>query len=608
MFVVVATLLYAGHVRPAVAASSAAGRVVTLRYEGSYDGTVTFDEAELGTVVSHVTWDFDWTGTLHRLLAPALKVFEVNTLTGTETVSQHGMTCTVSFSENPATGTQTPVGRILNAYRDPADPSKVVVRLQAPLGLQDLISDDPTCTGNGADGAGGPGQQVEIPTARFDPADSGSQTRRFDGSWSASDTISHSTSRVRSAVTFGGGCDATLDDVPLAGGAARAAARRAKKPKVCKLRKRRPPATLPQKPLSNPLTNSEWQWLGGKMLPSIREDEANLLVQAGAGELASKLFIAATPLAPYELAVMAATLGAHATEFIGLEAEYDDWFQLFQKDPPDAATSNVALPSPPSPPPAATCLRVKGRYARRARTACDGARPRFAAVAAGTALTTSLLRAALITANRYATALRDGQTAAVGLQQTAEGILAAELAGAVAKERADRLRLADWERAQGLPTSFTRAQLLALARKLRSRHGRPVGPIRSLGPPLAPARLAAAITRLASRIGPGRLDVIGDLRGDGGAAAALAAANPAVTPASVAGVVVALTAQRSVSPQAEASALSALDAVSTAASPASVQAALGRLTSTAQTVGGAAGAYLAAAERLLAASLPDVVP
>ena len=75
-----------------------------------------------------------------------------------------------------------------------------------------------------------------------------------------------------------------------------------------------------------------------------------------------------------------------------------------------------------------------------------------------------------------------------------------------------------------------------------------------------------------------------------------------------AGVVVALTAQRSLSSQSKASALSALEALSTSASPASLQTALGRLTATAQTVGGAAGAYLAAGERLLGASLPDVAP
>jgi hypothetical protein len=67
-------------------------------------------------------------------------------------------------------------------------------------------------------------------------------------------------------------------------------------------------------------------------------------------------------------------------------------------------------------------------------------------------------------------------------------------------------------------------------------------------------------------------------------------------------VVAALTAQGSVSEPAQRAALAALDALSAAASPAGVQAALARLTAAAQTVGGPAGAFLSAAERLLAAS------
>jgi hypothetical protein len=451
IFVAVAALLCAVRVGSADAASSVDNRVVTVGYQGSYDGTISYDEADLGTVVSHVTWDLAWTGTLQQLLAAVLKTFTVKTLTGTETVSQHGTTCTVSFSPNPSTGPQTPVGRLLNAYRDSADPSKVVIGVQAPVGIRDLISNDPACGGNGADGAGGPEeQQLFTPRLLFDLDISGAESQPVEGSWSASDTISTSTSKVDSTVTFSGGCDSPLADVASPAVTARAAGKRGEggtMPKVCKRRKPHPQPKLPQKPASNPLTSKQWQWLGGVGLHQIREDQAKLLAAAGAGELASKLLIAATPLAQYELYVMAATLGAHATELIKLEVEYDDLFNLFQKDPPDTATSDVALPSASTSPPDAACLSVRGRYARRATAACKAAKPLFDAVAADTAKTNALLDAALTTANRYATALRGGQTAASGLQQTTEAILNRRV-GCLAHNRAPRPAAAQRMRAQ----------------------------------------------------------------------------------------------------------------------------------------------------------------
>jgi hypothetical protein len=214
----VAALLCSGGVRSARAAPPADNQVVTVSYQGSYHGTIDYDEADLGTIVSDVSWDFEWTGTLQQLFAPADKVLTVNSLTASETVSQHGMTCTVSFSENPATGAQTPVGRLLTAFRDPADLSKVVIGVQAPIGGQDLISDDPACVGNGVEGAGASstGQdQLESPRPMFDLEMSGSQSQPFNGGWSSSDTISTSTSAFSSTVTFGGGCDASLADFSL---------------------------------------------------------------------------------------------------------------------------------------------------------------------------------------------------------------------------------------------------------------------------------------------------------------------------------------------------------------------------------------------------------
>jgi hypothetical protein len=214
--VVIAALLCWGGVRSARAASPADNRVVTVSYQGSYHGTINYDEADLGTIVSDVSWDFEWTGTLRQLFAPADKVFTVNALTATETVSQPRMTCTVSFSENPATGAQTPVGRLLTGVREPT--GKVLIGVQAPIGGEDLISDDPACAGNGVEGAGASStaqDQLEVPRPVFDLEMLGSQSQPFDGGWSSSDTISTSTSAFSSTVTFGGGCDATLADFSL---------------------------------------------------------------------------------------------------------------------------------------------------------------------------------------------------------------------------------------------------------------------------------------------------------------------------------------------------------------------------------------------------------
>jgi len=198
--------LWAAGARSARAASPADNRVVTVSYQGTYHGTINYDEADLGTIVSDVSWDFEWTGTLAQLFAPADKVFTVNALTATETVSQHGTTCTASFSENPATGNQTPVGRLLTGVPQPTD--KVLIGVQAPIGLEDLISNDPACAGNGVEGAGADGQQqtqLEVPRPLFDLEMLGPQSQPFDGSWSSSDTISTSTSKFESTVTFGGG-------------------------------------------------------------------------------------------------------------------------------------------------------------------------------------------------------------------------------------------------------------------------------------------------------------------------------------------------------------------------------------------------------------------
>jgi hypothetical protein len=216
VLVFIAALLCSGGVRSARAASSAGNRVVTIGYEGSYHGTVNYDEADLGTIVSDVSWDFEWTGTLRQLFAPEDKVLTVNSVTATETVSQHGTICTASFSENPATGAQTPVGRLLTGVREPT--GKVLIGVQAPIGGEDLISDDPACAGNGVEGAGAEGQQqvqLEVPRPIFDLDITRSQSQPFNGSWSASDTISTSTSAFSSTVTFGGGCDASLADFSL---------------------------------------------------------------------------------------------------------------------------------------------------------------------------------------------------------------------------------------------------------------------------------------------------------------------------------------------------------------------------------------------------------
>jgi lysophospholipase L1-like esterase len=200
-------LLAAGWASEAGAASSGANRVVTVRYQGSYDGTITYNQASLGTVVSHITWDLQWTGTLRQLLAPTTKVLTVATLTGTATVNQASMNCTVTLSAGPSTGNAPPTGQVLDAYRDSADTSKVVIGVHAPLGVGDTISSDQSCAGGGAEGAGATTPQqieLEVPTPQFDLTIRGSQSQRFDGNWGESDSISTSTSKISSIVTFSG--------------------------------------------------------------------------------------------------------------------------------------------------------------------------------------------------------------------------------------------------------------------------------------------------------------------------------------------------------------------------------------------------------------------
>ena len=84
VLVVIAALVCVDGVRSARATSPAGNPVVSVSYNGSYHGTIDYNEADLGTIVSDVTWDFDWTGTVQELLSPALKVFAVNALTASD--------------------------------------------------------------------------------------------------------------------------------------------------------------------------------------------------------------------------------------------------------------------------------------------------------------------------------------------------------------------------------------------------------------------------------------------------------------------------------------------------------------------------------------------
>jgi len=198
-------LLATASATAAGAASSNANRVVTVRYQGSYDGTITYDQASLGTVVSHLTWDLQWTGTLRQLFAPSIKALTVATLTGYTTISQTSMNCTLTLSAGPPPGIALPTGQILNASRQPG--GMVLIGVHAPLGVDDTISNDQSCGGAGAEGAGATTPQqieLEVPTPTFDLAIRGAQSQRFDGSWNDSDSISTSTSKISSIVTFSG--------------------------------------------------------------------------------------------------------------------------------------------------------------------------------------------------------------------------------------------------------------------------------------------------------------------------------------------------------------------------------------------------------------------
>jgi lysophospholipase L1-like esterase len=110
------------------------------------------------------------------------------------------MNCSGTLSVSPTTGP----GKILNAYRDSAE---VVIGVHAPIGVSDTISDNQNCAGGGADGAGATTPQqidLEVPTPHFDLTVRGPQSQRFDGNWSDSDSISTSTSKFSSIVTFSG--------------------------------------------------------------------------------------------------------------------------------------------------------------------------------------------------------------------------------------------------------------------------------------------------------------------------------------------------------------------------------------------------------------------
>ena len=457
VLVVIAALVCVDGVRSARATSPAGNPVVSVSYKGSYHGTINYNEADLGTIVSDVTWDFEWTGTVQELLSPALKVFTVNALTASETVSQHGATCTTSFSLNPSTGSGTPVSKILNAYRDPTDVTKIVVGVQAPLGVNDLISGDPSCAGNGVDGAGASStsqQQLEVPRPLFDLEVLGSQSQPFDGSWSSSDTISTSTSTFSSSVTFSGGCGPALDDFSPA---ARKPGKGATQPNVCKPRKTRPNpkakttdpkikkfcqgrTKAPGQAATNPLTCEQWVFLAAFEIARLKDERQKVKEELLAAVLKAPLhFLLPEPVSgPYA--------GWEAEQLVAKYGEVEDEirnaYALLAKDPPDPATSSVAIPPPPASYVPRPCPIVHAHGARRALRICAHDRVLFAASVEASRSADAVLEAMITTANRHATAVHSGQSGPAAIQIAVTRILEIELAGMLDAQRRADLRLA----------------------------------------------------------------------------------------------------------------------------------------------------------------------
>jgi hypothetical protein len=321
---------------------------------------------------------------------------------------------------------------------------------------------------------------------------------------------------------------------------------------------------------------------------------------AGIECAAAAISMACPPAAPAVETAAQASAGVDIVEFKRLRDEKAADLRLYNQDPPDSATSAVALPRRASALPAPPCLRVSGRYAGQAERACAAVRPLFAVLINDTRQTTAILAAMLSTGNRFATALRANQQAAIALQEATTAILAVELSDALATERTAGITLARGLRARGLAPTFTRGQLKRLIGAIgRLHHFRPK--IRALlGAAITPARLAASLRTDLADVAGNSFDLLTTLsrRKD---TAALTAPNPAVTPAVVEAIVTALQKQGAISSANAGSLVRALNHLAGASGIAATSAALSEFTTAARHAAGPAGAFLLAAERALAA-------
>jgi hypothetical protein len=303
------------------------------------------------------------------------------------------------------------------------------------------------------------------------------------------------------------------------------------------------------------------------------------------------------PLEPLVLPTSGALAVHDVAEFRAQRAELATDLKLFLTDPPDRATSDVALPVPaPSSPPLG-CLPVPARYAAQAAHACAVAGPLYNDLLRATQQTGGILGAMVSTANRFATALRDNQRAAVPLQQATTAVLAVELADALTTERAAGIELANALDALGLAPTLSRGRLERIVTALRHMRTFPDGIGTAVG--VGPAQLAEILqTELVQTRGD-RFDLLATLSAPEDTTA-LIGPDATVTPTSVQSIVDALLSQGAISSQ-DATALGeALSSLASASGGTTTNQALAQFSRAAQQVPGSAGLFLEAAEHALA--------
>jgi hypothetical protein len=294
----------------------------------------------------------------------------------------------------------------------------------------------------------------------------------------------------------------------------------------------------------------------------------------------------------------AGAVGAFTVELNQLRAQLGKALTEFNKDPADPATSEIALPPVAVSLPVPACIPASGKNSAQASQQCAQVRPLFGPVINDTAETSSVVSAMITSANRYATALRGGDQAAVALQQTTTAILGRALAGALQREHDADVSLANGIRTLQLAPLLSATQLNRVVNAVAKLHSFPpeIQPLLGVTPKQFAANLRTDIAHSHTK----GLDVPATLSAPIDTAA-LTAPDPSVTPPSVQAILDVLLSQGEITPGEAQTLGQDLDSLNGATDTSAAQQALASFNATASQISGPAGVFLQAAAGGLAA-------